>query len=208
MYQRQARETARLEATLLAGLADFHGREPLRPGLPRAALRGLLPDNVPREAADLAMERLEAAGQIVSEKDLVRERAHRARLGDEDEAAARQLVAEAERCGLEPPSPKDWAAQFGLAPDHLRDLLAHLERQGELVRAPGDLWFSRAAVEGLREKVNAHFEHAEELDTQTYKALIGTSRRTAMPLMELLDEMHVTRRSGEVRIARGGRSQD
>jgi len=27
-----------------------------------------------------------------------------------------------------------------------------------------------------------------------------------MPLMELLDEMHVTRRSGEVRIARSARS--
>ena len=193
---------------MLRGLPGEVLKRGVGPLLGSPALRGLLPDNVPREAADLAMERLEAAGQIVSEKDLVRERDHRAQLGDEDEAAARQLVAEAERCGLEPPSPKDWAAQFGLAPAHLRDLLAHLERQGDLVRAPGDLWFSRAAVEGLREKVNAHFERAEELDTQTYKALIGTSRRTAMPLMELLDEMHVTRRSGEVRIARGGRSQD
>jgi len=201
-----ARETERLEAILLSGLGDFHRREPLRPGMPRAALRGLLPENVPREAADLAMGRLEGAGKIVSEKDLVREREHRAQLGTEDEAVARRLVAEAEGCGLEPPSPKDWAAKLGLSPDHLRDLLAHLERQGELVRAPGDLWFSRAAVEGLCEQVNAHFETRDELDTQTYKALIGTSRRTAMPLMELLDEMHVTRRSGEVRIARSARS--
>jgi hypothetical protein len=34
--------------------------------------------------------------------------------------------------------------------------------------------------------------------------LIGTSRRTAMPLMELLDELHVTRRQGETRIPRSG----
>jgi selenocysteine-specific elongation factor len=201
-----ARATERLEEILLSGLAEFHRREALRPGMPRAALRGLLPENVPREAADLAIGRLEDTGKIISEKDLVRRSEHRAELDAEAAAAARQMVAEAERCGLEPPSPKDWADKLGLSPERLRDLLAHLERQGELVRAPGDLWFSRSAVEALRERVKAHFETQNELDTQTYKALIGTSRRTAMPLMELLDEMHVTRRSGEVRVARGARS--
>jgi len=45
---------------------------------------------------------------------------------------------------------------------------------------------------------------SERLDTQTYKGLIGTSRRTAMPLMELFDELHLTRRVGEVRVLRGG----
>jgi selenocysteine-specific elongation factor len=75
-----------------------------------------------------------------------------------------------------------------------------------LLRAPGDLWFARDAVDALCERVRAHFESQEELDTQTYKGLIGTSRRTAMPLMELLDELHVTRRRGEVRVLRPGGS--
>ncbi|MCP4040316.1 MAG: hypothetical protein GY733_25460, partial [bacterium] len=54
------------------------------------------------------------------------------------------------------------------------------------------------------QEVASHFESHEELDTQTYKDLIGTSRRTAMPLMELLDDLHVTRRMGDVRVARKG----
>ena len=44
-----------------------------------------------------------------------------------------------------------------------------------------------------------HFERDDTLDTQTYKALIGTTRRTAMPLMELLDAEHLTVRRGEIR---------
>ena len=36
-------------------------------------------------------------------------------------------------------------------------------------------------------------------DPQALKALIGTSRRTAMPLMALLDDLQVTRRDGSVR---------
>ena len=42
------------------------------------------------------------------------------------------------------------------------------------------------------------------LETPAYKALIGTSRRTAMPLMELLDDLRVTQRKGDVRVLRGG----
>jgi hypothetical protein len=42
------------------------------------------------------------------------------------------------------------------------------------------------------------------MDTKTYKEIIGTTRRTAMPLMELLDDLHITRRVGEVRVLRSG----
>jgi selenocysteine-specific elongation factor len=194
----------RLERALLGGLDEFHAREPMRPGMPRAAMRGRLPENVPREACELAIARLEASGRIVREQDLVRLAEHRPVLDPAATAAAARIAGEAERAGLDPPSPKDWAEQLGVSLGHLRDLLAHLEREGELVRAPGDLWFARGAVEALRQRVEQHFRTQSELDTQTYKALIGTSRRTAMPLMELLDELHVTRRRGEVRVARAG----
>jgi len=43
-----------------------------------------------------------------------------------------------------------------------------------------------------------------EIDTAAYKALTGTTRRTTVPLMELLDELHITRRQGDIRILRRG----
>ena len=176
----------------------------MRPGMPRATLRGELPENVPREAAEFILARLEDAGKMVREKDLVRLAEHRAVLDAEAQAVADRVLSEAREKNLDPPNPKDWADQIGVSLERLRDILAHLERQGELVRAPGDLWFARQAVDVLRERVTAHFAENAVLDTQTYKALIGTSRRTAMPLMELLDEMHITRRQDEVRVLRGG----
>ena len=196
--------THRLETSLLASLAEFHRQEPMRPGMPRAAMRGGLPDNVPREAAELAIALLEADQRIVSEQDLTRLAEHRAVLDPASADAAERILQDSLASGLEPLSPKDWAEKLGVSLDHLRDLLAHLERQGQLVRAPGDLWFAREAIDALCRRVETHFESEAELDTQTYKALIGTSRRTAMPLMELLDELHLTRRRGEIRVQRSG----
>jgi selenocysteine-specific elongation factor len=147
---------------------------------------------------------LEADQRIVSEQDLTRLAEHRAVLDPASADAAERILQDSLASGLEPLSPKDWAEKLGVSLDHLRDLLAHLERQGQLVRAPGDLWFAREAIDALCRRVETHFESEVELDTQTYKALIGTSRRTAMPLMELLDELHLTRRRGEIRVQRSG----
>ena len=55
------------------------------------------------------------------------------------------------------------------------------------------------AVDALRQRVLDHFASHAELDTPAYKALIGTSRRTAVPLMELFDAERLTVRVGEVR---------
>ena len=191
-----------LERRLVQGLAAFHDAEPMRPGMPRGALRGVLPGNVDRAIVDLGLERLEARAAIEADDDLVRAEDFVARLSQRDEATAARIRADAMIAGLEPPSAKEHAGDLGLDPAELRDLLAHLERDGSLVRAPGDLWFDAGAVDELREKVVAHLEEHGELTTTAYKDLIGTTRKFAVPLMELFDAEHLTMRRGETRVLR------
>ena len=64
------------------------------------------------------------------------------------------------------------AEKNGVDLETLRGVLAHLEREGSLVRTPGDLWFDRAAVDELRERVVAHLREHETLDTPTYKNMM------------------------------------
>jgi selenocysteine-specific elongation factor len=198
-----AAAVATLESQLLASLDAYHRAEPLRPGMPTGTLRGRLPQNVPAEICQLAIERLAAAGSIASAGDHVRRADHTVALDAQGEERVARVLEVLGGAGLEAPSLRDLAQAVGAPPDALGDLLAHLERQGCLVRAPGDLWFDAQAVEALRERMRAHFREHPTLDTPTYKALIGTTRRTAVPLMELLDTQRFTQRRGEVRILRG-----
>ncbi len=158
-----------------------------------------------RDVAEAAIDRLAERGVIVVEGDLARCTDHRPRLAPEDQIATQRLLEEARAAGLEPPSLRDWAKRVAVDATRLRDLLAHLERDALLVRAPGDLWFDRDAIDALREKVIAHLREHGSLETPTYKGLIGTSRRTAVPLMELFDAEHLTIRSGDVRKLRTSR---
>ena len=170
--------------------------------MPSGALRGSLPENVTRDVAELAIRALAQRGALVIENDLVRLPEHHPMLSADDEAIVKRLVAEARAAALDPPSLRDWRERLGVEGERLRNLLAYLVREGKFVRAPGDLWFDRPAVDNLREKVASYIREHGRLETPDYKALIGTTRRTAVPLMELFDEEHFTVRSGDARVLR------
>jgi len=191
-----------LESRLLAALAAFHQRERLLPGMPGGTLRGALPDNTAAGAFELLLERGVAANRIAAEGKLVRLLDHVPTLSEREETVAAQMRADAASSGLEPPTPREWAEKIGVDLEALRGVLAHLEREGSLVRTPGELWFGRAAVDELRERVIAHLREHQTLDTPTYKSLIGTTRKYAVPLMEFFDSEHLTMRAGEARILR------
>ena len=191
-----------LEGQLEEALAAYHAAEPLRPGMPTGTLRGRLPENVAGDVCELALAHLQERGAIEISTDHVRAHDHRPTLDAEAEALTARIAQALVAAGLEPPSLRDLAAKLGATQESLGNLLAHLEREGRLVRAPGDLWFDAAALETLRERMRAHFREHDTLDTRSYKALIGTTRRTAVPLMELLDTERFTTRRGDVRILR------
>lgn len=191
-----------LETRLCDALDVYHAREPLRPGMPIGALRGQLPDNVSRDVAELALSRLQERGEIALSDDVAHRVSHRPKLSPGDQALVERILRDAAKFALEPPSEKDWSEQLGTSREHLQDLLAHLKREGRMVRTPGDLWFDAAAIATLRDQVVAHFESHDRLDTPDYKALIGTTRRTAVPLMEYFDGIHLTIRKGDARVLR------
>jgi selenocysteine-specific elongation factor len=74
-------------------------------------------------------------------------------------------------------------------------------RQGVLVRIAPDLVLTRSMVDRAIEVVR---EAGPEGSTvSSVRERLGTSRRYAVPLMEHLDRTGATRRSGDLRFARG-----
>ncbi|MBW2312560.1 MAG: selenocysteine-specific translation elongation factor [Deltaproteobacteria bacterium] len=196
-----AARVADLSRRILETLARFHNAEPLRPGMPLAAVRGALPDNTTEGAIERALAQLAAAAEIVIEGKTARRSEHATDIPEADRDLVEAIRRGAREAGLTPPSLREWCERLGCDEARLRDLLAWLGRAGEIVRA-GELWFDAAAVDALRKRVREHLEREGELDTPRYKALIGTTRKHAVPLMELLDGEKLTIRRGEVRVLR------
>ncbi len=196
-----------LERRVLVALETRHRDAPLAPGVARGALAAALPDNVRPAALELALARVCASDRVVAGPSGLRLASHRSAISmtDADRTASDALRAGARVAGLQPPTLDEWAVRLGQPTKRLRTLLQHLERSGALVRAPGDLWFDRAAVDALRERIVAALGAHGGLDTPAYKRLIGTTRKHAVPLMELFDDERTTLRVGNRRVLRKGR---
>jgi len=170
----EATAVSELEHRLLAALDVYHAREPLRPGMPIGALRGQLPNNVPSDAAGLALERLVERGVIATTGDVAHRSEHRPTLGAEEQTLVERVLLEAHQAGLEPPSEREWAERLGTTREHLQNLLAHLKREGRMVRTPGDLWFERGG--GHRRAARADPGPLREPRPSRYPGLQGADR--------------------------------
>jgi selenocysteine-specific elongation factor len=186
-------------AAVTARLAAFHAAEPAAAGEGIVTTRRSIADafgaaGAPRdlELADAMVDRLETEGVLVRQGALVRLATHRAGSGDEV-ARVVEVVRSAEPT---PPSIAELRGA-GVAPA----VLDAAVRSGALVRISPELVFTEELVQRAGTIVREAGE--DGITVSALRERLGTSRKYAVPLAEHLDRTGVTRRSGDLRFARG-----
>ncbi|PYS83640.1 MAG: selenocysteine-specific translation elongation factor [Acidobacteria bacterium] len=197
----------RLLRAAVAEVEAHHVREPLSRGLARETLRERVFARAAPELFRSALQRAEAEGALVSERELVRSRGHSLELSPADEALRERLEKVYREAALEAPTLEEAFARAdadaGKRREHLRKILQLLIDAGALVRVREDLFFHRGALDRL---VAALREYAAGrgperlIDVAAFKELSGVSRKYAIPLLEYFDRERVTRRAGDKRV--------
>jgi selenocysteine-specific elongation factor len=194
-----------LKRLVVEEVEAHHKREPLARGIGREILRERHFAHAPAEIFRAVLNQLEEAGAIVSEKDVVRARAHTRELSDADAQLRARLEKAYHDAALAAPSMSEAFAQAGIgasAQQHGRKILQLLIDSGVLVRVSGEMFFHRSALDDLTKKLRAHAARSAEssIDVPAFKELAGISRKYAIPLLEYLDRQRVTRREGDRRV--------
>jgi selenocysteine-specific elongation factor len=195
---RGAAET--LEKAVREALAEFHRREPLREGLPREELRTRLFASSPEQVFRALLQAMAASGAVRLEKDVVALASHRIALSQPEAAMLERLEAAYARGGTNPPERDEAAKAVGATPKTFETLLHLLLQRGRLVRIPDGKIFHAEALEALKRRLWERRAKGEVLDIGAFKDLSGTSRKNAIPLLEYLDQIRVTRREGNQRL--------
>jgi selenocysteine-specific elongation factor len=192
-----------------AAVAAYHAAHADRPGIPReelrsmlgrgAATRGAAPELDPKLFAHL-LARLE--GRILVDEDHVRSVAHRPSLAANAQGHDARIRARLAAAGLEPPTPKELAAETAASLDETLSVLRFLVKEGSVIRTRDDLFFASEAVDALRERLVEHLRREGEITTQAFKEMTGLSRKFVIPLQEYFDAAKVTLRVGDKRVLR------
>jgi selenocysteine-specific elongation factor len=80
------------------------------------------------------------------------------------------------------------------------ELVRHMIESGRAVKVTSELVYTRAQWEEIERRVAAHFARNPRLGMGDFKGYLQISRKYAVPLLEHLDRLGITRREGDERI--------
>ena len=184
---------------LLAFLADFHAREPMKPGVARGGLASTWGRRLAPKLFHLVLEGLLRRGSIAAEQEILRLPGHKVSLASDASALRQKLVEAYTAGGLTPPNMKDVLDPLNLTFKEAAAVFKLLQDEGQLVKIKEEMYFDAASVAGLIEKVVAFFATHEDMHPQDFREVSGLSRKYAIPLLEYFDKEKLTVRVGDNR---------
>lgn len=196
-----AAPVAAAREALLAMVGAFHEAHPLEPGLPREEARERLAKRGGPALFDHVAGSLAAEGKLGAGRHLTLS-THRIVLTDDEMRVKGELADVLQRERFSPPDPLAWAQSRGVDEALADRMLKLLLRDGTVERLD-TLVFHRDALERLRADVARLKEGAGEpvrIDVAAFKQRFGITRKFAIPLLEYLDRVRVTRRVGRDRV--------
>jgi selenocysteine-specific elongation factor len=186
-----------MEERALRELGEFHRAEPLRMGIAREELRARTSREITQEAWRQLLGGLASGGSLLLRGESVALSGHEVDLSRTERELFDRIDAEFRRGGLEPPA----LEQVIPAGEHTQaiKLVDLLVAQGRLVRIHDGKLFHAAALEDLLVRLREHSRRSRTLSVPEFKQLAGVTRKHAIPLLEHLDAIRVTRRVGNNR---------
>ncbi|MGH9869279.1 MAG: selenocysteine-specific translation elongation factor [Candidatus Polarisedimenticolia bacterium] len=189
-----------LEQTVTLTLAAYHAAHPLRPGMPREELRERALGRLASEVSRAVLERLAARGVVSERRDAtVHLASHRVTLSEDDQRLQRVLMETFDREALNPPDVAEVLKEHRLDRARAERIVSLMLTEGDLVRLGDGRLYATSAIEKLKRRLWELRPERPILDIGSFKELTGTSRKNAIPLLEHLDAVKVTRRKGSDR---------
>jgi selenocysteine-specific elongation factor len=184
---------------LVTTLREFHRAHPLEAGKDMEALREKLPVPTAPRTFRAFVAQLEAEGLVARDGSLLRLPQHRVAFKSDEQDAADRIRALLARTPLAPPDVRQMGTETGLDPGRLTQVLRVLERERRVVRLAGDLYFLRETVDEVARRLREQLAEGAEITPAAFRDRFQTTRKYAIPLLELLDREGVTIRTGETR---------
>jgi selenocysteine-specific elongation factor len=188
---------AELVDRILELVADFHRQSPESPGLPLEQLRGLLPIDKP--VLDGLIARLKSDGRLEERNGRLALPAHRSTFRDEDAKLLDVVESLFRETPFSPPAFEEVVRRSGAMPVMVKRMLGILCEHGRLVQVAEGLMFHQEAIDRAQAILLAHFAKKGRLESVDFKYLLDTTRKFALPLLDYLDRLGLTRRVGNTR---------
>jgi len=192
-----------IEKSIIELLGRYHKDNPLKSGLDKEELKGMLRIRISPKVLSSALDGLVKKNQIEADGPKLRLPGFKAAGGRVNDEVKNSIVDSIKKGGTQPPVREELPALFGISEKDARDLLKLLSDEGRIVRINDSLHLDREIVETIKTELRKHLDEKKEITMAEFRDLAKTSRKFAVPLMEYFDSQKMTQRVGDKRMLRG-----
>jgi selenocysteine-specific elongation factor len=191
---------ARVVSGITGHLAAWHAAHQDQMGPAKAELLRAA-GTVPPVVAEAVLEVARRRGQVVRDGLAWRLPDHHPVLAPLDEAMWPRIKSILSAADLRPPRVRELAAEMGTAPEEMQALLQRLERFGRLVGVASNRYFPPETIVALGEIARDLAAASEEagFTAAEFNKRSGIGRNLTIVVLEYLDGIGVTRRTGDLR---------
>ncbi len=180
-------------------LSTFHQANPDAPGRPVEALLGHLERAAGKGPARALVDGWVAAGKLRLLGRFAALPQFAPKLSAAEDRALAAMIEQIRTGGLKPPGLGELVLPAKVEPRRLDRLATLAIALGELVRIDAAILLHAEAERRLREAVVALIHREGPVSVSRAREALDSSRKFAVPFMEYLDRVGVTRRSGDLR---------
>jgi selenocysteine-specific elongation factor len=184
-----------LGGKLVPYIEAFHRTHPKEPGVPFDRLADRF--DAPRTMLKLALKSLVHAGLLREDESAFAAASFKKQLPPREEKALEKLEELCFGGDFRPLTLREIHEQYAIALPKLEAMLAELIERRRVIGGKEGFYLHARWLDDLVTRLRALKK--KEMTIAEFKTLTGLSRKFAIPLLELLDSMGVTRRRGSVR---------
>jgi selenocysteine-specific elongation factor len=187
-------ETAR---KMVEAVTSFHTANPQRAGLGREELFSIMGGAA--EVCDLAAASLVNAKRLERQGTVFGSAGWSARISDRDQQLSDRISAAFQSAGWAGPAAADLATTLSEPLVRVEKMIKLLVEKAVLVRLGERLCIHRDALEAAKQEALRLFGQKRSFSTMEFRDALGVSRKHAVPLLDYLDKVRFTVRSGHDR---------
>ena len=191
-----------LKKWLINELTTFMAANPLKEGIGKEELKTRLPKRTDQRFFTPLLAALERDTLVMPDREIVKPAGLAIPKNISGDGLGARIDDLLQEGGNEPPTVKELIEQLRSSEKSVRDNLALMVRNGAAIRISNDLFYSRPALDGLREKLVDLLREKGEIVPPEYRDITGLSRKFLIPLLEHFDSEKLTIRVGDKRVLR------
>lgn len=181
-------------------LERYHQQYPLRSGMPKEELRGVLGRDCDPRAYGALVKHWETTREIVVEGSTVRKTDFQIQLNERQQTLLGRIRQYYQSVGIATPTMEEVSRMVQAPPDAIIALLRVGTERGDFIRVGEGVYYDQTTLDHLKSVVTKIVQEQGKITVGELRDATASNRKFALQLLEYLDSVRFTRRVGDERI--------